>query len=81
VAEVVTLFIERPAETRGCIHSPEATHRIIALFHSPMILLDAMIEVRATAMHDLHPERLADGPGIRVMAISCHPLWYLSGDV
>ncbi len=46
-----------------------------------MILLDAFIEVGATAMRDLHPERLADRSGIRVMAISCHPLWYLSGDV
>ncbi len=40
-----------------------------------MVLLDAIIEVGISSVHDISAQRLANGTWIGIMSISCHPFW------
>jgi hypothetical protein len=68
-AEVLALFIERPAEASSGIDASESTHRIIPLFDPPMILFQPDTEIAIAAMCNVRPKYLADRVGVGLLPV------------
>jgi hypothetical protein len=58
----------------------QSEHRVIALFDTTMVLLDAAVEVSIVAMFDLCPQHFLDRTGIRIVPIGGHWRRCLSRD-
>jgi len=67
------------AKSRCCIEVPKPAHRIVALFHSSVILLDTVVKVTVRPMRHLTAEYSADGSRVGVVAISRHLFWSATG--
>jgi hypothetical protein len=70
--EIIAQVVEGTTEACRRFNGSKATHRIIPLFDSTMILLQPISEICTRAMLDIAAPRLAYGTGIGSMAISCH---------
>ena len=68
--KVLLHFLEGSTKALGRAESAETQHRVIALFHAAVILLDPSIQIGAPAMLDFRTKDLADGARIRIVAIT-----------
>ena len=68
-SKVLANFLERSPEALGRRQCPEAEHRIISLFDSPVIAFNPPVEVCAAAMLDFAAEHFPDRPWIRIVAV------------
>ena len=71
-AKVVSDFLKGSTETLGRAETAKTQHRVIALFHAAVILLDPSIQVGVAAMFHFGTKDLADGARIRIVAITGH---------
>src|SRR5215203_2369535 len=78
-SKVVALLIIRPAKPGRCRKAPETPHRIVALFHPPMILFHPIVEIAIRAMDHFASQYLADRPWVGVVATGRHSLWGATG--
>lgn len=70
-------FTKDSAKPSGTDERAEAAHRIAALLHTTMILLNSVIEVLAGAMHDLTVQDASNSPPIRSGLIRGYPLRFM----
>ena len=68
--EILPQLFERATEALRRMKSTKAQHRIVPLFHSTMILLDAPVQVRAAAMLDVVAEHFLNRTRIRLVPIT-----------
>jgi hypothetical protein len=76
-AEVLTKFIEGGTKAGSTGESPEATHRVVALFDGAMVLLKAIVQITVRAVLDLAAYGAPDSLWISIMTVSRHALWLM----
>lgn len=72
--------IEGAAEARSSVEVPEPPQWIIAMFHAPLSLLKAIVQIGVAAVEYVLNKRFTDRPWIGVMPVGGHPLWRLLHD-
>ena len=65
------------AKPGGTDKRAEAAHRIVALFHTAMILLNPVVEVLASTVKGLAPKNATNSPPIRGVLIRGHPVRFM----
>jgi len=80
-AEVLALLLEGRAAACSRREAAEPAQRVRALCDAPVVLRDPLVLVPAGAVGHARPERLADGPGVRVVPVGRHLLGRVTGHV
>lgn len=83
-SEIVSLFIKRLAKSTGRVEIPKATHRVVSLFDTPMVLFHSVIrklyEGKSIGpVHDFATQDLTYCPRVGVVSIGGHSLWSATG--
>jgi hypothetical protein len=77
-AEELAHFIKGTAEARCRGEVSKTTHGVIALFDATVVLLQPIVEIGVTPMHDLTAEGLANRTRIGIMPVRRHSLWSMT---
>ncbi len=67
--EVLALLVKGSAEAGGGVDVPKPAHGVIALFDTPMVLLEPIIEIGTATVGNVLTQCLADGTRIGVVAV------------
>ncbi len=68
------MFVERAAKPRCRLERPEASHWVITLLDTSIILFHPIVEVLVCSVLDFPTKHLANGVRVRAVSVNGHPL-------